>query len=69
MRRHPAAPVQCGWLKDRYGVSWQIVPKVLTRMLADPDAAKAGRAMTAMLEMVKIDIGALKAPYEGRAAL
>ncbi len=62
------APVQCGWLKDRYGVSWQIVPKVLTRMLADPDTAKAGRVMTAMLEMVKIDIGALKAAYEGKAA-
>ena len=53
------APAQCGWLKDRYGVSWQIVPKVPTRMLADPDAAEAGRVMTAMLEMVKIRIGAL----------
>jgi predicted 3-demethylubiquinone-9 3-methyltransferase (glyoxalase superfamily) len=61
------APVQCGWLKDRYGVSWQIVPKVLTRMLADPDTAKAGRVMTAMLEMVKIGIEALKPAYEGKA--
>jgi predicted 3-demethylubiquinone-9 3-methyltransferase (glyoxalase superfamily) len=58
---------KCGWLKDRYGVSWQIVPKVLTRMLADPDTAKAGRVMTAMLEMVKIGIEALKPAYEGKA--
>ncbi|HEU0223053.1 MAG TPA: VOC family protein [Paracoccaceae bacterium] len=58
---------QCGWLKDRYGVSWQIVPRVLLEMLADPDVAKAQRVMQAMLQMVKLDIAGLKAAYEGRA--
>ncbi|SNS82154.1 Glyoxalase superfamily enzyme, possibly 3-demethylubiquinone-9 3-methyltransferase [Sphingomonas laterariae] len=51
---------QCGWLKDRYGVSWQIVPRALGEMLADPDAAKAKRVMQAMLGMHKIDIAALE---------
>jgi len=62
------APVQCGWLNDRYGVSWQIVPKAVSRMLGDPDTAKAGRVMQAVLQMVKLDIAALKAAYEGKAA-
>jgi predicted 3-demethylubiquinone-9 3-methyltransferase (glyoxalase superfamily) len=57
---------QCGWLTDRYGVSWQIVPTVLGEMLQDKDAAKAQRAMQAMLGMVKLDIAALKKAYEGR---
>ena len=56
--------VQCGWLKDRYGVSWQIVPTVLPEMLQDKDPAKAGRVMAAMLKMIKIDIDALKRAYE-----
>ena len=56
---------QCGWLKDRYGVSWQIVPTVLKDMLGDPDASKAGRVMEAMLGMVKLDIAALNKAYEG----
>lgn len=56
---------QCGWLKDRYGVSWQIVPTVLGDMIADPDRAKAARAMQAMLGMVKLDIAALQRAYEG----
>lgn len=56
---------QCGWLKDRYGVSWQVVPKVLAQMLADPDAAKAGRVLQAVMDMVKLDIAGLKAAYEG----
>jgi predicted 3-demethylubiquinone-9 3-methyltransferase (glyoxalase superfamily) len=56
---------QCGWLKDRYGVSWQIVPRVLPQLLGDPDPAKAQRVMQAMLKMVKIDIAGLKAAYEG----
>lgn len=51
---------QCGWLKDKYGVSWQIVPTVLTEMLNDPDPEKAGRVMSAMLQMKKINIKALK---------
>lgn len=59
---------RCGWLKDRYGVSWQIVPTVLPAMLADPDPAKAQRAMQAMLGMVKLDIAGLQAAFEGRTA-
>ena len=54
---------QCGWLKDKYGVSWQIVPSVLIEMLQDKDAEKAKRVMQAMLQMKKIDIGALKRAY------
>jgi predicted 3-demethylubiquinone-9 3-methyltransferase (glyoxalase superfamily) len=57
--------VQCGWLKDRYGVSWQIVPTVLPEMLQDKDPAKARRVMAAMLKMIKIDIQALKRAFEG----
>ena len=59
-------PEQCGWLKDRYGLSWQIVPTVLTDMLADPDRRKAKRVMEAMLKMVKLDIAELKRVYEGK---
>ncbi len=55
------APEQCGWLKDRYGVPWQIVPRALPEMLADPDPAKAQRVMQAMLGMVKLDIAGLRA--------
>ncbi|MFE7059468.1 VOC family protein [Streptomyces californicus] len=51
---------QCGWLKDRYGVSWQIVPNELPKLLADPDRAKADRTMKAMLGMTKLDIQALR---------
>src|SRR5688572_27268735 len=56
---------QCGWLKDKYGVSWQVVPRVLAEMIADPDPKRAGRAMEAMLQMKKIDIDALKRAYAG----
>ena len=56
--------VQCGWLKDKFGLSWQIVPKVLTEMLADEDAERAKRVMRAMLQMKKIDIEKLKRAYE-----
>jgi len=59
--------VQCGWLKDRFGVSWQVVPTVLLAMLADKDPAKARRAMAAMLGMKKIEIDGLRRAYEGRA--
>jgi predicted 3-demethylubiquinone-9 3-methyltransferase (glyoxalase superfamily) len=58
-------PVQCGWLKDRYGLSWQITPKALPRLLAGPDKAGAKRAMEAMMEMVKIDVAALERAYHG----
>lgn len=56
---------QCGWLKDRYGVSWQVVPTVLTEMLKDPDYEKSQRVMAAMLEMKKIDIAALERAFAG----
>lgn len=59
---------QCGWLKDRYGVPWQIVPTALPRMLRDHDPAKAQRVMQAMLQMIKLDIAGLEAAYEGRSA-
>jgi predicted 3-demethylubiquinone-9 3-methyltransferase (glyoxalase superfamily) len=58
---------QCGWLRDRYGVSWQIVPAVLMNYIGGPDAAGAQRAMQAMLEMVKLDIEGLRKAYEGEA--
>ena len=56
---------QCGWLKDRYGASWQIVPVALVEMIADPDPGKAGRVMEAMLRMKKLDIAGLKRAYAG----
>jgi predicted 3-demethylubiquinone-9 3-methyltransferase (glyoxalase superfamily) len=56
--------VQCGWLKDKYGLSWQIVPTVLGELLGDPDPVKAQRVMQAMLKMKKIDTAGLKRAYE-----
>jgi predicted 3-demethylubiquinone-9 3-methyltransferase (glyoxalase superfamily) len=56
---------QCGWLKDRYGLSWQIVPTVVSELLADPASEKSQRAMTAMLQMKKPDIEQMKRAYEG----
>jgi predicted 3-demethylubiquinone-9 3-methyltransferase (glyoxalase superfamily) len=56
---------QCGWLKDRYGVSWQVVPTVLPEMLQDADAGKSQRVMKAMLQMKKMDIEELKRAYDG----
>ena len=55
---------QCGWLKDKYGVSWQIVPTVLPKMLRDKDARKSQRVMKALLQMKKLDIKRLKQAYE-----
>jgi predicted 3-demethylubiquinone-9 3-methyltransferase (glyoxalase superfamily) len=55
----------CGWLTDRFGVSWQVVPRVLGEMLNDEDAEKADRVMNAMLQMSKIEIGDLEKAYEG----
>lgn len=54
---------KCGWLKDRYGLSWQIIPRVLGEMMGDLDPEKSGRVMQAMLQMTKIDIAALQRAY------
>jgi len=59
------AESQCGWLVDRFGLSWQIIPSILPKLLGDPDREKAGRAMNAMLEMKKIDIAALERAAAG----
>jgi predicted 3-demethylubiquinone-9 3-methyltransferase (glyoxalase superfamily) len=59
---------QCGWLKDKYGLSWQVVPTVLPELLTDPDKEKAGRAMQAMLQMKKLDIAELERAFEGETA-
>ena len=59
------APSQCGWLVDKFGVSWQIIPKALTRLLSDPDAGRSTRAMKAMMEMVKIDVAGLERAAAG----
>src|SRR5437868_14646188 len=56
----------CGWLKDKFGLSWQVSPVVLGEMLANPDKAKAARVMNAMMEMDKIDIAALEKAYAGK---
>ena len=56
---------QCGWLKDRFGVSWQVVPRGMPEMLSDPESEGYGRAMTAMLEMKKLDIAELEQAYRG----
>ena len=57
---------RCGWLKDKFGLSWQVVPTVLIEMLSDKDAAKAKRVMHAMLQMDKIDIPTLQKAYDGK---
>jgi predicted 3-demethylubiquinone-9 3-methyltransferase (glyoxalase superfamily) len=61
-------PNRCGWLKDRYGLSWQIVPTALPKYLGGDDRAGAARAMQAMLKMVKLDIEGLRRAYEGQSA-
>src|SRR3954471_2018002 len=58
------APGQCGWLKDRFGITWQIVPSALPRLLSAPDPAKAKRVMQAMMRMTKIDIAGLERAYD-----
>jgi len=60
----PAAQV-CGWLKDKFGVSWQIVPRAMLQMIASPDAAKSGRVMNALLKMKKLDVAALQKAFDG----
>jgi predicted 3-demethylubiquinone-9 3-methyltransferase (glyoxalase superfamily) len=57
-------PGQCGWLKDPFGVSWQIIPSALGQLMGDPDQEKAGRVMQAMLKMTKIDIAGLQKAYD-----
>ncbi len=61
----PEQAQQCGWLKDQFGVSWQIVPRILPELLMDPDPVKSGRVMEAMLQMKKLDIAALERAYAG----
>ena len=60
-------PGQCGWLKDRFGLSWQVVPREMGAYLGGPDAAGAARAMEAMLRMEKLDVAKLREAYEGRS--
>ncbi|MES2952308.1 MAG: VOC family protein [Pseudomonadota bacterium] len=59
------APSQCGWLKDKFGLSWQIVPKALGRLLSDPDAGRSKRAMQAMMKMTKLDVAVLEQAATG----
>jgi predicted 3-demethylubiquinone-9 3-methyltransferase (glyoxalase superfamily) len=63
--REGGSTEQCGWLKDRWGLSWQITPKVLGQLMSDPDKAKAKRVSEAMLKMVKLDIAGLEAAARG----
>ncbi|HWY15283.1 MAG TPA: VOC family protein [Rhizomicrobium sp.] len=62
------SPVQCGWITDKFGVSWQIVPRVLGEMLQDKDSVRAARVMQAMFKMIKLDIAALKRAYDEKSA-
>jgi predicted 3-demethylubiquinone-9 3-methyltransferase (glyoxalase superfamily) len=61
-----ATQMPCGWVTDKYGVSWQLVPRVLGEMISDKDSAKSGRVVQAMMKMQKLDIATLKRAYEGR---
>ena len=58
-------PDQCGWLQDKFGLSWQVIPKALPQLLSDPDPAKAKRALDAMLKMTKIDLAELQRAHAG----
>lgn len=60
--------VMCGWLKDRYGLPWQVTPRILPQLLANPDRAKAKRVMEAMTQMVKIDVAKIEAAAAGKKA-
>jgi predicted 3-demethylubiquinone-9 3-methyltransferase (glyoxalase superfamily) len=63
---HGGKPQACGWIIDRYGVRWQIVPALLDKLMSDPDPVKARRASEEMLKQVKLDIAKLQAAYDGR---
>jgi predicted 3-demethylubiquinone-9 3-methyltransferase (glyoxalase superfamily) len=60
--------MQCGWLKDKFGVTWQIIPKALGEMLGDKDPQKSQRVMKAMMKMIKIDVEELRRAYEGESS-
>ena len=60
------APGRCGWLKDKFGLSWQVVPTALTRMLGDKDAAKSSRVVNVMMQMDKLDLARLQQAYDGQ---
>jgi len=66
---HGGKAEQCGWLKDRYGVSWQVVPRALLQFLASSDTAGAQRAVAAMMKMVKLDVERLRQAFEGKSAV
>ncbi len=57
---------QCAWLKDKYGLSWQVVPSLLPKLMSDPDPVKVGRVMQAMMQMTRIDMAALQRAYDGQ---
>jgi predicted 3-demethylubiquinone-9 3-methyltransferase (glyoxalase superfamily) len=59
-------PVQCGWLTDKYGLSWQIVPDALMKLMRDKDPVKSSRVMMAMMKMIKLDIAKLQHAYDGK---
>ena len=65
---HGGHEEQCGWLRDRWGVAWQIVPKVAFEYLSSPATAAAGRAMQAMMKMIKLDVEGLRQAFEGKSA-
>lgn len=65
IRRNGGTPQACGWINDRYGLRWQIVPEALLTMMADPDPARSRRVSDAMLTMVKLDLAALEKAYRG----
>jgi predicted 3-demethylubiquinone-9 3-methyltransferase (glyoxalase superfamily) len=58
--------IACGWLKDKFGLFWQVTPTILPQLLSDPDRAKAGRVMQAMMKMIKLDIAAMKAAADAK---
>jgi predicted 3-demethylubiquinone-9 3-methyltransferase (glyoxalase superfamily) len=66
--KHGGKEEQCGWIRDRWGVAWQVVPKPMLQFLSSSDAAAARRAMQAMLKMVKLDVGTLQRAFEGKSA-
>lgn len=65
IEKNGGKPQACGWISDKYGVRWQIVPRVMDEMMADADPARSKRATDAMMKMIKFDIAALKKAYEG----